>query len=165
MSNKYGNSRKQSFVKRVPEDTISSSDLGSRCSFNFSFFDGSQEDGSSWEDLNDEKLRSVLTKINSYTRNSLANWKRQEVLVEYEDFPAKKITKFVHPPHVPADVSWARFRLEGAFRLVGFLIPTSMHGEPYIAPKGSNENHFFSRNTFYVVFLDEKHKFWMSEKK
>lgn len=77
------------------------------------------------------------------------------MLAIYGDFPKK--SDFKHPKHVPHQVKWARFRLESADRLVGFIVPYSYDGKTH-----STTNFKFDYNTFYVVFLDENHRFWLS---
>ncbi|MCW3085176.1 MAG: hypothetical protein JWP12_2542 [Bacteroidetes bacterium] len=61
----------------------------------------------------------------------------------YGDFPAKEKTEFTHPKHVPDDAKWARIHVNGTHIIAG---------------------HIF-KNTFYVVFLDAHHKFYISELK
>lgn len=47
-----------------------------------------------------------------------------------------------------------RFRLDWAGRLCGFVIPRELDGQAH--PKGRR----CCANTFYVVFLDEHHRFY-----
>lgn len=60
---------------------------------------------------------------------------------EYGEFPSK--TNFKHPKHVEPDVNWCSLHVTGKAVLVGFI----------------------SGNTFFVVFLDKDHEFWICEKK
>ena len=73
-----------------------------------------------------------------------------KVLEIYGSFPKK--SDFTHPKHVPIDVNWARFRLESDMRLIGFLIPPNTDGISMAAV-----------NTFFIVFLDQGHRFYLSE--
>ncbi len=70
-----------------------------------------------------------------------------------ENKPAPKDTKahiYSTPPHVPSDVDWARFRLDGKKRLIGFTIPKSH----------CRQDSRLDDNTFYIVFLDLEHNFY-----
>lgn len=88
-------------------------------------------------------------------------WWGIKSFAEYGDFPKK--SDFKHPNYVPHDVRWARFRMDGAFRLVGFLVPKELHNK--CKKDKENEEYLFDRNTFYVVFLDKDHRFYKAEDK
>lgn len=60
----------------------------------------------------------------------------------YNDFPKQTYTLFEYPQHVTPDASWARIHVNGPAVIVGHIV----------------------RNTFYVVFLDKTHKFWLTER-
>ena len=159
---KFSNTLQERFLGTVPLSLTSSSGIGKKCAFNFSFFDENQDHACSWDKLGNDKILSLIDKLKHYTNDSLEYWKREKLLVEYGDFPPKGKTDFNHPRHVPADVRWARFRVEGAFRLIGFLIPSELHNEPCENNGVGGEKHFYNRNVFYVVFLDPEHRFWKS---
>ncbi len=106
----------------------------------------------------------LLNKLKDYTRESLDYWTHQrvgggglKVLEEYKDFPRN--SDFIHPKHIPHQASWARFRLEQRVRLVGFMIPNEYEGKE-VVKYGMK----YSRNIFYVVFLDKDHRFYKTEK-
>jgi hypothetical protein len=61
----------------------------------------------------------------------------------YGGFPPKHKTEFSHPLHVPEDAEWARIHVTGKQCIIGHIV----------------------KNTFYIVFLDRDHKFWISTKK
>lgn len=164
--------KKQGFIESKPDDSLATSDIAMRCKFNFSYLDQSQEAGQSFVDWNTTSPISQLSKLNDklreYSRESLKHWtrmgigtgkkggkgKRQNVLEIYGDFPKK--SDFTHPKSVPADVKWSRFRLEGSVRLIGFVIPDELHG------KSDKDGNLYDSNTFYVVFLDKNHKFYLT---
>jgi hypothetical protein len=107
-----------------------------------------------------------LEKIKSYTKEPLSYWRNERVgskglrvLAHYDSFPKK--SDFKHPPHVPHDVIWSRFRLGNMVRMIGFVIPESMAGTEYVDNKGSKYS--YDSNTFYVVFLDKDHRFFHTE--
>lgn len=60
----------------------------------------------------------------------------------YGGFPNKSQTLFSYPPSVPPDAHWARIHVTGQAVIVGHIVG----------------------NTFYVVFLDKTHKFWLTTK-
>lgn len=75
-----------------------------------------------------------------------------KVLEVYGSFPRR--SDYIHLKHIPVDVNWARFRLESDMRPIGFLVPPNTDGvSPAVA------------NTFYVTFLDQYHRFYLSESK
>ncbi|MDD4302216.1 MAG: hypothetical protein RBQ89_03455 [Sphaerochaeta sp.] len=156
---KGSNSRKNrflnAFVKFSLEDV--QSDITCRCKFNFSYFDTNQEYGADLATWDEKNLQQFYSKLKSYSAHPLSYWQQQNVgshrnhvLEIYGGFP--KRSGFVHPSHVPSDVDWARFRLDGKIRLVGFTIPKSY----------CKEQTGFDYNTFYIVFLDPEHKFYLS---
>lgn len=166
----FSNARKSRFLQSLPTSSIETSDIAARCSFNFSYFEGSQDAGQDFNDWNDTQgassLATLLDKIKNYTKEPLSYWRNEragsgglKVLTNYEQFPKK--SDFSHPPHVPHDVVWSRFRLSNMVRLIGFVIPGNISGSTYTDPKGNQFQ--FDSNTFYVVFLDRDHKFFQTE--
>nr|WP_319552554.1 hypothetical protein [uncultured Vibrio sp.] len=162
------NQQSKDFVDSLPEDTIETSKIETRCKFNFSYFDASQPAGQGfpgWSyNTGNASLTNLLDKLKDYTVESLNYWQHQrtgggglKVLEFYGDFPSK--SDFTHPKHVPADAHWARFRLGNKVRLVGFIISKNA-----IKDLDENDQQKFCHNTFYVVFLDKDHKFYKTEK-
>lgn len=62
--------------------------------------------------------------------------------VIYNSFPPEGATMFKYPKNVPEDAHWARIHVNGPAVIVGHIV----------------------NDTFYVVFLDKTHKFWLTEK-
>lgn len=60
----------------------------------------------------------------------------------YGDFPPKHKTLFDCPAFVPEDANWARIHITGAAVVAGHIV----------------------QDTFYVVFLDKSHKFWLTKR-
>ncbi|MUL11526.1 hypothetical protein [Aliivibrio fischeri] len=165
------NPKKTSFLSRLPQDTIDTSDIADRCKFNFSYLDTNQigQNFIDWNDSEgDSKLVKLTNKLKDFTRQSLGTWKnmkigtgkrggkgkRQSCLEIYGDFPSN--SAFTHPAHVPDDVLWARFRLDNEARLIGFILPDKFLGQK------NSAGQYYDTNTFYVVFLDEHHQFYQS---
>jgi hypothetical protein len=158
--------KQQNFLSSIPQVFLKDSDIINRSKFNFSYFDFNPP-GQDFVDWNtsegNSKLVKLINKLKEYTRESLSYWenqkigkgrkggkgKRQSCLEIYKSFPKK--SEFKHPSHVPEDIWWGRFRIDNDTRLAGFVIP-----------KALNKNNEYDCNTFYVVFLDENHKFYMT---
>lgn len=163
----FNNSKKDKFLSSIPivslyEDT---NDITNRSKFNFSYFDESQTAGQKFEDWDHNQLVKLLNKLKEYSRHSLQHWKTQKigsgkkrwnVFQVYGGFPKK--SDFSFPKHIPHQANWARFRLEYSVRLIGFIIPEQDHKKEHQKTK-----EFFDCNTFYVVFLDRNHKFYLSD--
>ena len=165
---KFRNKKKCEFLSALsalPSLEDWNNDLTTRCKFNFSYFDQSQDAGQKFSDWSHKQLYELLDKIKNYTTKPLDFWRNQRVgnsglrmLAIYGGFPPR--SDFVYPKHIPHQAQWGRFRLGSKIRLVGFTIPTELHKTLH---KKTGE--FFDKNTFYVVFFDRDHKFCLTEEK
>ena len=162
MSKKH-NSRKEKFIGSIAPFSLQDqdvwSDISGRCRFNFSYFDANQEHATDMRTWDEANLQQFFSKLISYCRHPLSHWQQQtvgshrhHVLEIYGAFPRK--SGFRPPLHVPSDVDWARFRLDQRKRLIGFTIPKSY------CTSGSH----FDDNTFYSVFLDLEHQFYLGDR-
>ncbi|MFJ2387646.1 hypothetical protein [Pseudomonas koreensis] len=156
--NKFKNTKKKGFIESFPETSLETSDIETRCKFNFSFFDDSQAHGSSLSGLEPGVLASIMDKVKAYSSHELNYWRNQrcgskglKILADYEKFPPN--SNFQRPKFVPHDVTWSRFRMENLSRLIGFTIP----GDLKKIKAGKYQYDF---NTFYVVFIDLEHNFY-----
>jgi hypothetical protein len=163
---KFNNSKKNNYLENFPTASFDSDNCNhaSRSKFNFSYFDSSQEAGQDFCSWTHEQLHKLLHKLVEYTKHPLSYWMHQRVgagglkiLEIYGGFPSR--SDFYPPKHIPKNVQWARFRLEGDMRLIGFIIPSELDGKNSKA----NTNFSFCGNTFYIVFLDEKHRFYKTK--
>ena len=69
---------------------------------------------------------------------------------QYDSYP--KGSRFVKPQRLSFwGIKWARLRLSGARRLIGFFLDYSKINDL--------EEKKIMKNTFYVVFLDKNHEF------
>jgi hypothetical protein len=164
---KFDNKNKSNFLEKL--SSLASladedNDLTSRSKFNFSYFTSDQEAGQKFHEWSHKQLYELLGKIKEYSAQPLEYWQQQrvgagglKVLAIYGGFPHK--SSFTHPSHVPHQALWGRFRLGSKLRLIGFVVPNECHKTLH-----KNTNEFFDKNTFYVVFLDQNHKFYLSEK-
>jgi len=168
---KFKNTKKANFLNTLPQSDIETSDIATRCKFNFSYFDASQEAGQDFCDWDSpsglNSLAGLLNKLKEYTKQPLSYWLNQrvgggglKVLAYYGKFPEKSDFKF--PAYIPHDVSWARFRLGNKVRLIGFVIPEKITNE---MNKAVVKDSHYDSNTFYVVFLDREHQFYKTEQK
>jgi len=87
-----------------------------------------------------EDLFNRLKDLSKLTRDEA---EKQQQITIYGDFPSK--TDFFHPKHVDQNVAWAVIKAVGGQqgRVAGYIV----------------------ENTFYIVFLDKEHRFYISEKK
>lgn len=154
----HRNPLKESFLKRIPSDTIeSASEKFTNIAFSFQFFDKSQKAGQDFSNWTNVQLVKLLEKLKFYCSETMEYWKRTHigkgtghVLEIYGNFPVH--SGFFHPKHVPIDVKWGRFRLESDMRLAGFIIDSENCKQNEIPP-----------NIFYIVFLDANHEFYKSK--
>ncbi len=161
---KYQNSRTLQYINDYPETIVETAGIAPLLKFNLKFLEVNQKDVGfcALEDLTDSDREMQLDKMKWFSTESRFTWEtkptgrgERPLLVVYDNIPGKSKAK--HPKNVPSDVSWARFRLEGRFRLVGFFIPDSLDKCPY---KANGREYYYDRNTFYVVFLDPNHNFY-----
>ena len=156
------NLKKQSFLNKLPSDSIETSNVASRCHFNFSYFSPSSG-GQYWHEWNlpagSSSLESLVKKLVHFTKESLKYWEGQrtgagglKVLTFYPSFPSNSL--FEMPKFVPHDVKWGRFRLGNKVRIAGFSIPPELDG------KSDTNGNILSSNVFYLVYLDKNHEFW-----
>ncbi|EIV8490589.1 TPA: hypothetical protein RQL17_002792 [Vibrio vulnificus] len=165
MAKKTTNSRKNSFLASRSTSGIETSDIGKRCSFNFSYFSPSfgGQDLSDWsESSGSSSLNSLVSKLVNFTKEPLSYWCNErvgagslKVLSYYGEFP--KGCSFTIPPSVPHDVKWGRFRLGNKVRLAGFSIPSDFKD------KTDKDGKKLDLNVFYVVYLDKDHQFYPIE--
>lgn len=164
---KFKNEKKRTFLDSLslPSLEDDNNDLTIRCKFNFSYFDSSQDAGQEFREWTYKQLIDLLRKLKDYTTKPLDYWRNEragnsglKVLAIYGSFPNK--SDFVPPKHIPHQAQWGRFRLGSKLRLVGFTIPTQLHRTSH-----RKTDEYFDKNTFYVVFFDRDHKFYLPEKK
>jgi hypothetical protein len=157
---KFKNERAKCFLAAIPSASLdaASDTLAARGKFNFSYFDVQAKAGQDFDGWNHDELVRLLRKLKEYSTRSLREWQQEGVLAIYGKFPTN--SDFTHPKHVPHQALWGRFRLESAVRLAGFIVPEGYEGK---AHAGSGQ--LFDRNTFYVVFLDKEHRFYITEKR
>lgn len=153
----HKNSKKDKRLANFPKESVETSykTIKGLISFNFKYLDSEQEQR--FSELTVEQFSKIIEKLKWYSNENRIHWenerignKDRKVLEIYENFPLK--SEFHHPNHIPAGVKWARFRLEGDQRFIGFMIDKTDVDKFNLSP------------VFYIVFLDLFHKFYISKK-
>jgi hypothetical protein len=113
--------------------------------FSFKDFDIRQiPPGQSFDEWQEEGLLSnMVQKFRHICGLNIIEAQQQKVLKIYNEFPEK--SDFKHPQYISEGVKWA--------------VIMDIKGQ-----KGRVAGHIID-NTFYVVFLDKEHRFYITEKK
>lgn len=143
-------SRKRNFKQRpesVREERKVSS-IRKLLTFSFKDIDETQPSNApqSIKSWNDEGLlKPFLERLRDLSKLTRDEACKQQKIKIYGDFPAKAKTDFFHPRHVDEHVAWGVINSVGGQkgRIAGYIV----------------------ESTFYVVFLDKEHRFFISEKK
>ena len=107
--------------------------------FSFQFLDRTQ--GQSLEEWNENgNLLKMNQTLLAYCNEPIKKQFNRN-FKEYGEFPKK--SGFTPPKYIDDDVNWASLHITGKVVLGGFIY----------------------NNTFFIVFLDEEHKFYICEKK
>lgn len=163
MKNKFANKLKDAKIQSIIQNSLVEdlNNCAKRCKFNFHYLDFSQRHGSSFETCSN--LAKLMNKIKILSEKSLAEWqmtpsRKSHILDVYgPDMP--HASEYTRPSNIPSGVYWARFHIEGDFKLIGFIIPARL------LEKGNSSEYKLDKNTFYCVFIDEHHKFYPVNKR
>lgn len=119
-------------------------DTGLSENFKISFvhMDTRQKCASTFRDWQNDKLLShAMDVLASYCKRPLLE-QLSDKFTLYGSFPEPDFTRFKCPTFIPEDAKWARIHVNGKSIIAGHII---------------NE-------TFYVVFLDKHHHFYLTKK-
>ena len=109
----------------------------------FQYLDTTQKYGSSFKDWQQCGLLSkAMDVLQGYCNSPLRLQIDGIKFTIYDSFPPEEKTMFVYPKNVPEDAHWARIHVNGPAVIVGHIV----------------------RDTFYVVFLDKTHKFFLTKR-
>lgn len=123
--------------------SVSDENLKSNFKVSFQYLDTSQKFGSSFEDWQKCGLLSaMLNTLKGFCCRPLLEQADGKKFAIYGDFPPKDKTKYEYPSNVPEDANWARIHVNGPAVVVGHILT----------------------DTFYVVFLDKTHKFFLTKR-
>jgi len=94
-----------------------------------------------WEE--EKILKSLVQRLRDLSKLTRDEAQKQQQIKIYDDFPVK--TGFFHPKHVDNNVAWGVIKAVGGQKatVAGYIV----------------------ENTFYIVFFDKDHQFWISKKK
>ncbi|RLA78810.1 MAG: hypothetical protein DRG78_14275 [Epsilonproteobacteria bacterium] len=156
MGNKNKNKRAESFLDTIPTASIENPTdiLAQKSKFNFAYFINDNS-GQDFRDWTNKQLYELLDKLKEYSKFPLTHWENEDIFVKYPQFPIN--SDFTIPKSIPHQAIWSRFRLESDSRLIGFVLPSE-----YDNNEQNKSNYRFDTNTFYVVFLDEHHRFYIT---
>ena len=109
----------------------------------FQYLDTSQKFGSAFKDWQACGLLSkMMETLQGYCTRPLREQFDGYKFKAYGGFPEPEYTMFECPANVPEDANWARIHINNKSVVVGHYVG----------------------NTFYVVFLDKTHKFYLTKK-
>jgi len=149
MSRKKENLKKVERIKNLSEVFDSFDSKRSNIAFNFQFLTSGPDYGQSFSEWQrDQIILDLNEKLKIFSGKTKKDLITDKTLVIYDCFPAN--SRFKYPATLPRDsnkLSWARLRLTGRRRIVGFFSP-GIERESDI---------------FYVVFLDRDHDFYPVE--
>lgn len=135
---------KKSIIREALERTKTVNDLETDDCLVISLKHLDREQGDNLHNWDSKNIlaRAVET-LAGYCHSSLRSQATTKKFTIYPGFPPKEKTNFFHPKHVPEDAEWARIHVTGEQCVVGHVV----------------------KNTFYIVFLDPLHGFYISELK
>lgn len=137
--------KKGSSILKEIEKPRSVNDIERTANFKLSFqdLDTTQKFGSAFLDWQNVGLLSnAMETLHGFCCSPLRQQIDGEKFTVYDSFPPDDRTMYEYPKSVPEDAHWARIHVNGPAVIVGHIV----------------------NDTFYVVFLDKTHKFWLTEK-
>lgn len=127
----------------INKGSVSEPERNSRFKVSFQYLDTTQKYGSSFRDWQACGLLSkALEVLQGFCCSPLQKQLDGNKFALYQSFPTPEKTKFTYPKNVPEDAHWARIHITGPAVLIGHVV----------------------NDTFYVVFLDKTHKFFLTKK-
>ena len=127
----------------INKGSVSDTERNSRFKVSFQYLDTTQKYGSSFRDWQKCGLLSkALEVLQGYCCSPLQQQLDGKKFAMYPSFPSAEKTEFTYPKNVPEDAHWARIHVNGPAVMVGHIV----------------------NDTFYVVFLDKTHKFFLTKK-
>lgn len=125
-------------------DTIDSISVKGNFKISLSQFDKTQKFGSNYPDWQKAGLLSKLFEtLQGYCCRPLLEQIDGDKFTIYGDFPHDEYTEFKKPEHVPDDANWGRIHITGVAVVAGHIV----------------------EDTFFIVFLDKTHSFYLTKKR
>jgi len=143
MPAKFHKKRQPFLFGKSKEKSVEESERLRNFKVSFQYLDTTQKYGSSFKDWQKAGLLSkAMETLHGYCCLPLMNQVDGCKFAIYGNFPPVERTKFEYPKNVPSDANWARIHITGKAVIVGHIV----------------------NDTFYVVFLDKTHKFYLTKK-
>lgn len=140
---KFKKDKPKSAISKTLEEKKSVNDLQENFKISFQYFDKTQKHGSYFKDWqNCGLLSKALETLEGYCKRPLLEQVDGKKFTIYGDFPAKNKTHFDLPAGIPEDANWARIHVNGKSVIAGHIV----------------------KNTFYIVFLDKHHSFYLTKR-
>ena len=141
MSSRH-NSVREKYLAELSEQNKLLHDTANKLVFNFKFFQSGSDYGQSFEEWEREAILADLNnKLKIFSDKTKHDLLQDGTLEIYKQYP--RGSQFKKPNALKSPlISWARLRITGRRRLIGFFMENSE-----------------SKNIFHVVFLDKKHEF------
>lgn len=123
--------------------SVNDKDRVSNFKISFQYLDTTQKYGSGFKDWQKVGLLSTaLETLSGYCCSPLLKQVDGNKFTIYGSFPSKDRTMFEYPKGVPEDANWARIHINNKTVIIGHIV----------------------QDTFYIVFLDKEHKFYLTSK-
>jgi hypothetical protein len=137
------NARSNASLKRIPQNLETRQ--GKKEPFIvFSFKDFDRNQGQTFEEWQrDQLLALAINKLREICQLTVAEATSQQIIKSYTKVGFPPDSSFVHPKHVPPDVTWCSLHVQGKECVIGY----------------------FEEHIFHIVFLDKDHEFWKTKKK
>lgn len=127
----------------LKKQSVHDESLVGNMKFSFQYFEPSQKFASSFKDWQQIGLLSkTLETFCGYSKRPLRAQIDGDKFAIYGAFPPADKTMFDFPVHIPEDAEWGRIHINNKSVVVGHIVG----------------------DTFYVVFLDKTHKFWLTKR-
>lgn len=144
----FQKSKKASIITKSLEEkkaiSIKNTEIKGNFKISLSHLDKEQKFGSGYADWQKAGLLSKFFEtFQGYCCRPLLSQVDGDKFTIYGDFPKKDYTEFKYPEHVPEDANWARIHINGVSVVAGHIV----------------------EDTFYVVFLDKTHSFYLTKKR
>ncbi|MDE6668371.1 MAG: hypothetical protein K2K26_01660 [Muribaculaceae bacterium] len=123
--------------------SVSDTDKIGNFKISLAYFDSLPMYASGFKDWQKAGLLSkALETLQGYCKRPLRQQIDGDKFTVYPSFPPPAKTRFTYPKHIPEDAEWARIHINGPAVLIGHIVG----------------------DTFYLVFLDKTHKFWLTKR-
>ena len=143
MAKQFKHKEKSLIVRTLEKKKVKSTVPADNFKVSFQYLDTRQKYASNFKDWQKAGLLSKLLEVfQGYCCSALLGQVDGDKFTIYGDFPPQNKTLFENPDHIPIDAEWARIHVTGKAIVAGHII----------------------ENTFYVVFLDKSHKFWLTKR-